>query len=72
MVFINTALAVDLTGQVCSESLGIFKHSGTECDTAVGAVHAKNGRSIIVLKSIAKDGISTIQPFLPRFCCDIV
>jgi acyl-CoA hydrolase len=67
MVSINTALQVDLTGQVCSESLGTLQYSGTggQSDTAQGAIRAKNGRSIIALRSTAKNGtISTIQPFL--------
>lgn len=67
MVSINTALQVDLTGQICSESIGSQQYSGTggQSDTAIGAIHSKNGRSIIALYSTAKDGtISTIQPYL--------
>lgn len=67
MVSINTALQVDLTGQICSESIGPRQYSGSggQNDTAEGAIHAKNGRSIIALYSTAKEGtISTIQPFL--------
>ncbi len=67
MVSINTALQVDLTGQVSSESIGLKTWSGTggQNDTAVGAIHAKNGRSIIALNSTAKNGtVSTIQPWL--------
>ncbi len=67
MVSINTALQVDLTGQVCSESIGSRQYSGTggQSDTAIGAIHAKNGRSIIALNSTARDGtISSIQPWL--------
>jgi acyl-CoA hydrolase len=67
MVSINTALQVDLTGQVCSESIGLSQYSGTggQSDTAIGAIHSKNGRSIIALYSTAKNGtISTIQPYL--------
>lgn len=67
MVSINTGLQVDLTGQICSESIGLKTWSGTggQNDTAEGAIHAKNGRSIIALNSTAKNGtISTIQPWL--------
>ncbi|WP_201582798.1 acetyl-CoA hydrolase/transferase family protein [Psychrobacter jeotgali] len=55
MVSINTAIEVDLTGQVCSESIGQvqFSGSGGQTDTAVGAQMAKNGRSIIALYSTA-------------------
>jgi acyl-CoA hydrolase len=67
MVSINTGIQVDLTGQVCSESIGLRTWSGTggQNDTAEGAIHAKNGRSIIALNATAKGGtISTIQPWL--------
>lgn len=67
MVSINTGLQVDLTGQICSESVGLKTWSGTggQNDTAEGAIHARGGRSIIALKSTAKNGtLSTIQPWL--------
>jgi acyl-CoA hydrolase len=65
MVSINTTIQVDLTGQAFSESVGfrMYSGSGGQNDTAEGAIHAKNGRSIICLYSTAKDGsISTITP----------
>lgn len=51
MFSINTAVEVDLTGQVCSESIGPMQISGTggQSDTARGAVLSKGGRSIIAL-----------------------
>lgn len=67
MVSINTALQVDLTGQVASETIGTMQYSGSggQSDTAYGAIHAKNGRSIIALKSTTKKGtISTINACL--------
>ena len=75
MVSINTALEVDLTGQVCSESIGHIQFSGTggQSDTAVGAQNAKNGRSFIALYSTAmvknpatgeREEKSKIVPFL--------
>jgi acyl-CoA hydrolase len=67
MVSINTGLEVDLTGQICSESLGPKQWSGIggQSDFAIGAIHAKNGRSILALYSTAKDdAISTINPTL--------
>lgn len=67
MVSVNSAIQVDLTGQVCSESMGTRHWSGTggQTDFAIGAIHSKNGKSIITLKSTAKGGtISTIQPVL--------
>jgi len=67
MVSINTGIQVDLTGQICSESIGLktWSGSGGQNDTAEGAIHAKNGRSIIALNATAKNGtLSTIQPWL--------
>ena len=67
MVSVNAAIQVDLTGQVCSESLGIRQYSGTggASDYAYGAYHSKGGRGIIALTSTAKNGtVSKIQPFL--------
>lgn len=67
MVSVNSTLSVDLTGQCCSESLGFTQYSGAggQADTAIGASHAKGGRSIIALHSTAKNGtISTITACL--------
>ena len=67
MVSINTALQIDLTGQVCSESIGLTQFSGTggASDFAYGAFHSKGGKGIIAVNSTAKGGtVSRIQPFL--------
>lgn len=67
MVSVNTALEIDLTGQVCSETLLGKQYSGTggAWDFAYGAFHANNGRGIIALQSTAKSGtISRIVPQL--------
>lgn len=69
-VSINTALTIDLGGQVCSESIGSLQYSGSggQVDTAVGALHAKGGRNIIALKSVkhTKAGtVSSINAQLP-------
>ncbi|OFI06291.1 succinyl-CoA:coenzyme A transferase [Clostridium acetireducens DSM 10703] len=69
MVSVNTAIEVDLTGQVCSESIGPRHYSGSggQCDTAVGAQNCKEGKSIIALHSTAKKGtVSTICTFLKQ------
>ena len=77
MVSINTAMEVDLSGQVCSESIGHIQFSGTggQADTAIGAQKAKNGRSFIALYSTAmvrnpetgeKEETSKIVPLLKR------
>lgn len=58
MVAVNSAIAVDLTGQVCSDSIGdtIYSGFGGQVDFVRGASRAKNGRAIIALLSTAKDG----------------
>ena len=64
MVSINTAVEVDLTGQICSETIGHVQYSGTggATETAEGATYSPHGRSIICLKSTAKKGTrSTIR-----------
>ena len=63
-VSINSCLSLDLTGQICSESIGSrqFSGSGGQADMAVGGAHAKNGRSIIAVASTKKNGtISSIN-----------
>ena len=64
MVSINTTLSVDLTGQCCSESIGSRQYSGSggASDTCIGAIHAKNGRSVVAIHSTTKGGtISSIN-----------
>ncbi|MDQ7094602.1 acetyl-CoA hydrolase/transferase C-terminal domain-containing protein [Desulfosporosinus sp. PR] len=58
MVAINSALEIDLSGQVCAEALGTRQYSGIggQLDFIRGAAAAKNGRPIIVLQSTAKKG----------------
>lgn len=68
MISINTALQVDIFGQVCSQSIGCRHFSGTggQLDTHRGAQLSENGRGIIALRSTAKNGeLSTIVPCLP-------
>ncbi|MFH2009119.1 MAG: GNAT family N-acetyltransferase [bacterium] len=58
MVAINTALEVDLTGQVCSDSVGgkFFSGIGGQVDFNRGAARSRGGKAIIALPSTAKDG----------------
>ena len=58
MVAINSALEVDLTGQVCADSLGYLFYSGIggQVDFIRGAARSKGGKPIIVLPSTARDG----------------
>ncbi len=67
MVAINSALEIDLTGQVCADSLGhkFYSGIGGQADFIRGAALAKNGRPIIALPSTAKSGtVSRIVPML--------
>ena len=68
MVSVNTALQVDVTGQVCSEAIGNKHYSGTggQVDTHRGAQRSEGGKGIIALRSTAKNGkYSTILAQLP-------
>ncbi|MCK4761676.1 MAG: GNAT family N-acetyltransferase [Candidatus Aminicenantes bacterium] len=58
MVTINSALEVDLTGQVCSDSLGYRFYSGIggQVDFIRGSARSRGGKPIIVLPATAKDG----------------
>jgi acyl-CoA hydrolase len=67
MVAVNSAIEVDLTGQVCSDSIGPYIYSGFggQVDFIRGAAHSKGGRPIIALPSTARRGeMSRIVPFL--------
>jgi len=67
MVAINSALQVDLTGQVCSDSIGCHFYSGIggQVDFIRGAACSKGGKPIIALCSTAKSGdVSRIVPTL--------
>ncbi len=67
MVAINSAIQVDLTGQVCADSIGPTPYSGFggQLDFIRGAAHAKDGKPIIALPSTACRGkISRIVPVL--------
>jgi len=58
MVAVNSAIAVDLTGQVCSDSIGdtVYSGFGGQVDFIRGASRAKNGRAVIALLSTAREG----------------
>jgi 4-hydroxybutyrate CoA-transferase len=67
MISINSAIEVDLTGQVCADSIGYKFYSGVggQVDFVRGASHSKGGKAIIALPSTAKeDQISRITALL--------
>jgi 4-hydroxybutyrate CoA-transferase len=67
MISINSALQVDVTGQVCSDSIGTRPYSGFggQLDFIRGAGRSRGGKPIIALPSTAKNGtVSRIVPML--------
>jgi acyl-CoA hydrolase len=67
MVAVNSALEIDLGGQVCADSIGSLPFSGVggQVDFVRGAAHAPEGVAVIALPSTAKDGsVSRIVPRL--------
>ncbi len=63
---INSALQVDLTGQVCADSLGTKFYSGVggQVDFVYGASLSKGGKAMIAMPSITNKGLSKIAPVL--------
>jgi acyl-CoA hydrolase len=63
---INSAIEVDLTGQVCSDSIGMYHYSGVggQMDFMRGAALSEGGKPIIALPSTTVAGISRIVPSL--------
>lgn len=69
MISINSAIQVDLSGQVCSDSMGtrIFSGFGGQVDFVRGAMRSKGGVSILAFASTTKnDTISKIVPMLTQ------
>jgi len=67
MVGINVGLEIDLTGQVCSDSLGhqFYSGIGGQVDFIRGAARSRGGKAIIAMPSTARDGqVSRIVPHL--------
>ena len=62
MCAINSALEIDLTGQICADSLGTMQYSGVggQMDFLRGAALSKQGKPIIVLPSQTSKGVSRI------------
>ncbi len=66
VVAINSAIEVDLTGQICSDSIGTFQYSGVggQMDFLRGAALSPGGKPIIALPSRTTKGLPRIVPFL--------
>lgn len=66
VVAINSALQIDLTGQVCADSIGTYQYSGIggQMDFMRGAALSEGGKPIIAMPACTKKGISRIVPQL--------
>ncbi len=66
VIAINSAIEVDITGQVCRDSIGIKQYSGIggQMDFMRGAALSQGGKPIIALTSRTNKGVSRIVPFL--------
>jgi acyl-CoA hydrolase len=65
---INSAIEIDLTGQICADSIGNKMYSGVggQVDFMRGAALSEGGKPIIALSSTTKKGESKIVPFLKK------
>jgi acyl-CoA hydrolase len=68
MVAINSAIEIDVTGQVCADSIGTKLYSGVggQMDFIRGASLSKGGKAILAMPSQTNKGISRIVPFLKK------
>lgn len=68
LIAINSAIEVDLTGQVCADSIGTYQYSGIggQMDFIRGAALSDGGKPIIALTSRTKKGVPRIVPYLKQ------
>jgi acyl-CoA hydrolase len=68
MVAINSAIEIDLTGQVCADSIGTYQYSGVggQMDFMRGAALSEGGKPIIALPSRTSKGVARIVPYLKQ------
>lgn len=66
VVAINSALEIDLTGQICADSIGTYQYSGIggQMDFMRGAALSEGGKPIIAIPSTTNKGVSRITPLL--------
>jgi acyl-CoA hydrolase len=66
VVAINSAIELDLTGQVCADSIGTYQYSGIggQMDFMRGAALSEGGKPIIAIPSVTRNGVSRIVPHL--------
>lgn len=65
---INSAIEIDLTGQVCADTIGNRQYSGVggQMDFIRGASLSKGGKPIFAMPSVTAKGISKITPYLKQ------
>lgn len=65
-VALNSAIEIDITGQVCADSIGTYQYSGVggQMDFMRGAALSEGGKPIIAMNSVTKNNESKIVPFL--------
>ncbi|MBR1966608.1 MAG: acetyl-CoA hydrolase/transferase family protein [Lentisphaeria bacterium] len=68
VVSINSAIEVDITGQICADSIGqnIYSGVGGQLDFIYGASRSPGGRAIIAMSSCTNKGVSKIVPTLTQ------
>ncbi len=68
VIAINSAIEIDLTGQVCADSIGTTLYSGVggQMDFIRGAALSEGGKPIIAMSSVTSKGQSKIVPFLKQ------
>ena len=66
MIAVNSAIEIDITGQVCADSIGTYQYSGVggQMDFIRGAALSEGGKPIIALPSRTAKGVPRIVPFL--------
>lgn len=67
-VAINSAIEIDLTGQVCADSIGTYQFSGVggQMDFMRGASLSEGGKPVIAMASTTGKGASKIVPYLKQ------
>jgi acyl-CoA hydrolase len=68
VIAINSAVEVDLTGQICADSIGKYQYSGIggQMDFMRGAALSEGGKPIIAMTSRTHKGVSRIVPYLQQ------
>jgi acyl-CoA hydrolase len=68
MIAINSAIEIDITGQVCADSIGTYQYSGVggQMDFMRGAAESEGGKPIIALPSRTVKGVPRIVPVLKQ------